>query len=1100
MNIKRIFSAALVLAALVAVLPASGYAADDAKDLSVYFRPAVRFGSDHRTLFILDLLAPVYRDDKGLFFVNAKFTPSDVDSWEVNAGLGYRRLVVPDKLVLGGNLFYDHRKTSYGSHFNQIGLGFEALADVNGVGLTGRVNYYQPLNKAKIGTGSAYEFFGNGIYGAGIEEPMTGFDYEAGVRIPGISNYMETWAYAGGYNFFGTHVSNVNGFSARLEAMPTDFLRLNFEFRNDNIDHDQYYGEVAFEVPFSIDNLIAGKNPFEGMGDFLTGSRTLKERMVEPVRRDVDIYVKGGALSPADAAGEGNLAEGIIFVADNAGSYPGTPDGSFEHPYPTFTDAVNDSAGGGRLGNTIFTIHVLPGDGSGLSGEDFYIDGLTIWGAGATNPKYPNVANFTPGYPVITNGYLYLDAANTTVLGLEFDTYAPDGAIDFGGNAAGAPFTVTDNIIHNFGYGIVADIDGDIGAEGSPAIVGRNTIQMQGGEGWPTDSAGIYLNSESGSVYASIFNNDVSDIVARNSMGVYAYGIYVGASNDFTGSITGNDIHGISAENAFGAIAFGIYADVDNDLLASISGNHISDVEAGYAYYNEAGGIYAYADNDVAGSITGNVVEGVYAGEGDDDDSTVVEAYGITVGAGNDLTGSITGNTVEDIGADANFGDSADAYGIYAYASGNVTGGISGNTINGIWAARGEYSYAAGIDAESEGGDYLGSISGNTVNDVWADYGNYETWASGIYAYADYDFAGSITGNTVSSVWAGDNDSSSGYNGAFGISADVYGDFTGSITGNKISDIVADDGEYNFAGGVAINYDSWWYGESTGAFNGTISGNTISGITSSDAYDAEAWGIFGYVYEADFNGSITNNTIRDLEAYDADEAYAYGIITLANEGNIGCAISGNSITNLLVHDADYAYAYGIYSNAGYNNTGSIFGNTVAGVSGYDAGSYTYAYGIYDYGEEGLAGEINQNTITGISSPGDAMGIYLSSFMHAILTSVTNNTLVVTGGNYAYGLYANNSSPDPGSTLGTASTPLVFTGNSGTINGASAYVAYLDVANPEESNVYIGPGGIMGNNHFITTGVWAGNYPDSIHHDPGAPIWASGYPTYNYIHP
>ena len=39
-----------------------------------------------------------------------------------------------DKLVLGGNFFYDHRKTRYGSHFDQLGLGFEAMADLNGVG------------------------------------------------------------------------------------------------------------------------------------------------------------------------------------------------------------------------------------------------------------------------------------------------------------------------------------------------------------------------------------------------------------------------------------------------------------------------------------------------------------------------------------------------------------------------------------------------------------------------------------------------------------------------------------------------------------------------------------------------------------------------------------------------------------------------------------------------------------------------------------------------------------------------------------------------------------------------------------------------------
>jgi hypothetical protein len=249
--------------------------------------------------------------------------------------VGYRRLVLDDKLVLGGNLFYDHRKTAYGSHFDQLGIGFEAMAEPGGVGLATRFNYYQPLTKVKLGEDFGYAFYGSGIYTAGIEEPMTGFDYEAGVRIPGISNYVETWAYAGGYHFFGCHVPDVNGVSARIEAVPTDFPRLNFEYRNDTVNHDQYYGEVAFEVPFSIENLVAGKNPFESIGDVLTGSRTLKERMTEPVHRDVDIVVAKDYLTGPDAAKHGTFMEGVVFVADNADDYPGTPDGSFEHPYET---------------------------------------------------------------------------------------------------------------------------------------------------------------------------------------------------------------------------------------------------------------------------------------------------------------------------------------------------------------------------------------------------------------------------------------------------------------------------------------------------------------------------------------------------------------------------------------------------------------------------------------------------------------------------------------------------------------------------------------------------------------------------------------------
>jgi hypothetical protein len=78
MNTKRSIGLFLAVWALLAfVVPVSAAPADDGNDLSVYFRPAVRFGTDDRTLFILDFLVPVHRGNKDLIFINTKFTPDD---------------------------------------------------------------------------------------------------------------------------------------------------------------------------------------------------------------------------------------------------------------------------------------------------------------------------------------------------------------------------------------------------------------------------------------------------------------------------------------------------------------------------------------------------------------------------------------------------------------------------------------------------------------------------------------------------------------------------------------------------------------------------------------------------------------------------------------------------------------------------------------------------------------------------------------------------------------------------------------------------------------------------------------------------------------
>jgi hypothetical protein len=59
---------------------------------TIYFRPGVRFGTDDRTLYVMDFLVPLYQGDKGILFANPKYTPNDRDGWEVNLGLGYRQI------------------------------------------------------------------------------------------------------------------------------------------------------------------------------------------------------------------------------------------------------------------------------------------------------------------------------------------------------------------------------------------------------------------------------------------------------------------------------------------------------------------------------------------------------------------------------------------------------------------------------------------------------------------------------------------------------------------------------------------------------------------------------------------------------------------------------------------------------------------------------------------------------------------------------------------------------------------------------------------------------------------------------------------------
>jgi len=169
-------------------------------------------------------------------------------------------------------------------------------------------------------------------------------------------------------------------------------------------------------------------------------------------------------------------------------------------------------------------------------------------------------------------------------------------------------------------------------------------------------------------------------------------------------------------------------------------------------------------------------------------------------------------------------------------------------------------------------------------------------------------------------------------------------------------------------------------------------------------------------------------------------------------------------------------AEGIYFTMNGSFTGVISGNTISEIisPGYNA------TGIFVWSSSGLAGAITGNTLTGISAANTACGIYLgiSSGGGDITTSVTDNVIKATGSSSAFGLYTTTNG-----ILGTISSPMLFTGNTGSIDAPMAYLAYLYTTDPGASSVFIGHNRSV--NNFTTTGAWGGNYPYV-----GGKIWAT----------
>ena len=199
------------------------------------------------------ILAPIWEDDKNLVFTQDSVYHKD-DRTTLNVGLGYRRLELDKKLLLGVNTFYDY-EFPYGNTRSSIGL--EARTTV------GEVNFNQYWGI------SGWVSAANGIQ----ERALGGTDLEVGVPLP----YMN-WAkvYARGFVWYGVEGArdlkgNDISLRAQLPILPgfaveaghrtyTDstpsenFLRLSYNVTDEMVDNVLYkhHINVSNEITMNI--------------------------------------------------------------------------------------------------------------------------------------------------------------------------------------------------------------------------------------------------------------------------------------------------------------------------------------------------------------------------------------------------------------------------------------------------------------------------------------------------------------------------------------------------------------------------------------------------------------------------------------------------------------------------------------------------------------------------------------------------------------------------------------------------------------------------------------------------------------------------------
>lgn len=285
-----------------------------------------------RSIGQLDLFVPFAQDERTLLFGDARFSADDQESREGNLGLGVRHML-PGGWNLGGYGYFDRRRSPNYNFFNQLTFGAEML----GTNFDLRANTYWPIGQTSVSTttggGPATAVVSGSALSVTIpgnttstEYAMTGFDAEAGVRVPifDTTGPYDLRFYAGGYRFSDGVTPVIAGPRLRLEftnyRIPELWggtrLMAGVEYQYDDVRGSQGFATLRLRVPLQAEARRGSLNYQE-------------RRMTDPIVRDVDIVsqmqtiVTPTVTEAATTTASGQSITGISSATTTGAALPG---------------------------------------------------------------------------------------------------------------------------------------------------------------------------------------------------------------------------------------------------------------------------------------------------------------------------------------------------------------------------------------------------------------------------------------------------------------------------------------------------------------------------------------------------------------------------------------------------------------------------------------------------------------------------------------------------------------------------------------------------------------------------------------------------------
>ena len=211
--------------------------------------------------FSIMSVTELFKIDSGTVFNQTSLNTHD-DDGTINIGLGARKLLNDNKILIGSNLFYDHQ---FDEGHKRTGVGVEAISSVFDI----RGNYYNAISGSKTTS-------------EGSERALDGWDTQLDYHLPGEKDVnifanlfrFENSATGSTYEEKGTKI----GANASLG----NFI-IEGGYLDDNQNNDAFFGSIKFVVKLGDQGENKTRNYLE--------YTDVSNKLYQPVKRENKIRV-----------------------------------------------------------------------------------------------------------------------------------------------------------------------------------------------------------------------------------------------------------------------------------------------------------------------------------------------------------------------------------------------------------------------------------------------------------------------------------------------------------------------------------------------------------------------------------------------------------------------------------------------------------------------------------------------------------------------------------------------------------------------------------------------------------------------------------------